>query len=547
MSLKHRKVINVADDPAAAEKLRPSDWGSPSTNYDTAPTHVFDGGTDGALAMRDTEAVDGFSWLLPETGVLVRDDDAFPGFRALEAGDIPALPYAPADLTGLVVDGDIVSLAWSKLTGTPTSLAGYGIADPIVVTSGTYADPAWITSLAGAKVTGTVALATLAAAATVLATPRAINGVAFDGSAAITVTAAAGTLAGTTLNATVVTSSLTSVGTLSGLTVAAPTSVGTESCFYLKNSDNTPLMLVRNDGRVAFGISDPAIMNEEFEIRRERIEATGNSYGLRTLITLNPPTNALQWAAGLSEMVIPSGNSSNFTGLVRASYNYLRHEGSGTVAEGASTYTIYRGHNASVMTIGYSFTDSVQLNDTASIGTYYHFRASPIVKNATNTVVTEYGLYIGDITAPAAVGRYAIWTQGSTNKVHFAGPVDFDNGVTANGAAVFRADGTEALPGYATSAQANKGMFHPATNQLAWSTIGTEKMRLSASGAFGVGTKTPLAKVSINGGLHVGGDSDPGDDNCVIDGTLTIGSALLSFGANDSAGAGFRLVRVPNA
>lgn len=50
--------------------------------------------------------------------------------------------------------------------------------------------------------------------AATLTTPRAINGVNFDGSAAITVTAAAGTLSGTTLNATVVSSSLTSLGTI---------------------------------------------------------------------------------------------------------------------------------------------------------------------------------------------------------------------------------------------------------------------------------------------------------------------------------------------
>ncbi len=55
--------------------------------------------------------------------------------------------------------------------------------------------------------------------AATLTTPRAINGVNFDGSAAITVTAAAGTLTGATLNATVTASSLTSVGTLGSLSV----------------------------------------------------------------------------------------------------------------------------------------------------------------------------------------------------------------------------------------------------------------------------------------------------------------------------------------
>lgn len=48
----------------------------------------------------------------------------------------------------------LTALAWSKLTGIPSTLAGYGITDPIVLTSGTYANPAWITALAFSKVTG---------------------------------------------------------------------------------------------------------------------------------------------------------------------------------------------------------------------------------------------------------------------------------------------------------------------------------------------------------------------------------------------------------
>jgi len=60
---------------------------------------------------------------------------------------------------------------------------------------------------------GTLNQDTTGSAAT-LTTPRAINGVDFDGSAPITVPAAAGTLSGTELRSTVVTSSLTSVGTI---------------------------------------------------------------------------------------------------------------------------------------------------------------------------------------------------------------------------------------------------------------------------------------------------------------------------------------------
>lgn len=43
---------------------------------------------------------------------------------------------------------------WADLSGVPTTLAGYGITDPIVLTSGAYANPVWITSFAWAKLTG---------------------------------------------------------------------------------------------------------------------------------------------------------------------------------------------------------------------------------------------------------------------------------------------------------------------------------------------------------------------------------------------------------
>lgn len=46
-------------------------------------------------------------------------------------------------------------LSWANVTGTPTTLAGYGIIDPIVLTSGSYANPSWITALAWSKITGT--------------------------------------------------------------------------------------------------------------------------------------------------------------------------------------------------------------------------------------------------------------------------------------------------------------------------------------------------------------------------------------------------------
>jgi hypothetical protein len=81
---------------------------------------------------------------------------------------------------------------------------------------------------------GTVQSTAWTGSSPTLTTPRAINGVNFDGSADITITAAAGTLTGTTLKSTVVSSSLTSVGTLTSLT-----SAGTVIFTDTTNSTNT--------------------------------------------------------------------------------------------------------------------------------------------------------------------------------------------------------------------------------------------------------------------------------------------------------------------
>jgi hypothetical protein len=49
-----------------------------------------------------------------------------------------------------------IAIGWSQITsGVPTTLAGYGITDPIVLTSGSYSNPTWVTSLAWSKISGT--------------------------------------------------------------------------------------------------------------------------------------------------------------------------------------------------------------------------------------------------------------------------------------------------------------------------------------------------------------------------------------------------------
>jgi len=57
-------------------------------------------------------------------------------------------------------------------------------------------------------------------------------------------------------------------------------------------------------------------------------------------------------------------------------------------------------------------------------------------------------------------------------------------------------------------------------------------------GNVGIGTITQLAKLALNGGLHVGGDSDPGDNNLLVDGTATIGSMTVAGFVKNAATTG---------
>lgn len=57
----------------------------------------------------------------------------------------------------------------------------------------------------------------------------------------------------------------------------------------------------------------------------------------------------------------------------------------------------------------------------------------------------------------------------------------------------------------------------------------TERMRLSVTGVLGIGTTTAAAALSINGGCHVGGDTDPGDNNLAVDGTVGVGTITPDY------------------
>jgi len=59
--------------------------------------------------------------------------------------------------------------------------------------------------------------------------------------------------------------------------------------------------------------------------------------------------------------------------------------------------------------------------------------------------------------------------------------------------------------------------------------LGTQdivRLAIKSSGEVGINTITQSAKLASNGGVHVGGDSDPGDNNLLVDGNAEIDGAL---------------------
>jgi hypothetical protein len=138
---------------------------------------------------------------------------------AIAGTSVLTLPVATDTLVGKATTDTFTNKSISGSTNTLSDIGNSSLTNSSVTIGSTSVSlGATVTTFAGlSSVTSTTFVGALtgnASTATTLATPRAINGVNFDGSADITVTADANTLTGTTLKSTVVTSSLTSVGTI---------------------------------------------------------------------------------------------------------------------------------------------------------------------------------------------------------------------------------------------------------------------------------------------------------------------------------------------
>jgi hypothetical protein len=231
--LQNAAIQNLASDPAtpATGQIYFNTGGSLRV-YNGASWQVITTGTISTLTFNNS-------------GSGVASGSTYDGASAvtLSYNSLGAAPTASPTFTGtittpLTTAGIVLTSAGGVLSSTATIadsyLATISTAGKVLNTATTATNANTASAIVARDASGNFAAGTItanltgtAANATVLQTPRAINGTNFDGSAAITVTANAGTLTHTTLASGVTASSLTSVGTLTGLTMSGAIAMGT--------------------------------------------------------------------------------------------------------------------------------------------------------------------------------------------------------------------------------------------------------------------------------------------------------------------------------
>ena len=136
--------------------------------------------------------------------------------------------------------------------------------------------------------------------------------------------------------------------------------------------------------------------------------------------------------------------------------------------------------------------DSLQLNlfRQGTTGSLWHTESNGVVGEIKNKSLSTLAVFWDQDKQ-----RLGIGTTNPTNKLHVAGEIRSQGFSNSNG--------SQNEPSYSFKSDTNTGIFRAAADQLAFSTKGQEKMRLTKEGHLAIGISATNSFLEVNGALSL--------------------------------------------